>query len=114
MKTVWGLKRLRKRMFKDLERVIKARNLVLYNDVSEYSMVEVAKKIEELSKHYAQAIGIMKEQLQLAEDNGYDIESSRFLYNYRALKDDTVEVVTVMFEMYTDVYNKIQEVMCDE
>jgi hypothetical protein len=114
MKTVWGLKRLRKRMFKDLERVIKARNLVLYNDVSEYSMVEVAKKIEELSKHYAQAIGIMKEQLQLAEDNGYDIESSRFLYNYRALKDDTVEVVSVMFEMYTDVYNKIQEVMCDE
>jgi hypothetical protein len=114
MKTVWGLKRLRKRMFKDLERVIKARNLVLYNDVSEYSMVEVAKKIEELSKHYAQAIGIMKEQLQLAEDNGYDIESSRFLYNYRALKEDTVEVVTVMFEMYTDVYNKIQEVMCDE
>lgn len=114
MKTVWGLKRLRKRMFKDLERVIKARNLVLYNDVSEYSMVEVAKKIEDFAKYYAQAIGVMKEQLQLAEDNGHDIESSRFLYNYRALKDDTVEVVAVMFEMYTDVYNKIQEVMCDE
>lgn len=114
MKTVWGLKRLRKRMFKDLERVIKARNLVLYDDVNEYTMVEVAKKIEEFAKYYAQAIGVMKEQLQLAEDNGYDIESSRFLYNYRALKDDTVEVVTVMFEMYTDVYNKIQEVMCDE
>ena len=114
MKTVWGLKRLRKRMFKDLERVIKARNLVLYNDVDEYTMVEVAKKIEEFSKYYAQAIGVMREQLQLAEDNGHDIESSRFLYNYRALKDDTVEVVAIMFEMYTDVYNKIQEVMCDE
>ena len=74
----------------------------------------VAKRIEEYSKHYAQAIGVMREQLQIAEDNGFDIDKDRFLYNYRALKDDTVEVVTVMFEMYTDVYNKIQEVMCDE
>mgnify|MGYP006343365933 FL=1 len=56
----------------------------------------------------------MKEQLQIAEDNGFDIDGDRFLYNYRALKDDTVEVVGVMFEMYTDVYNKIGEMMFDE
>lgn len=114
MRTVWGLSKVRKRMFKDLECVIKARNAIVDGESSVEIAVMVAKKIEEFSKYYAQAIGVMKEQLQLAEDNGHDIESSRFLYNYRALKDDTVEVVTVMFEMYTDVYNKIQEVMCDE
>ena len=114
MRTVWGLKRLRKHMFKDLERVIKARNAIIDGENSIEVAVMVAKRIEEYSKHYAQAIGVMREQLQIAEDNGFDIDKDRFLYNYRALKDDTVEVVAVMFEMYTDVYNKIQEVMCDE
>ena len=56
----------------------------------------------------------MREQLQIAEDNGFNIDEDRFLFNYRALKDDTVEVVSVMFEMYTDVYNKIGELMFNE
>ena len=112
--SVWQLKIVRKRMFKDLERVIKARNAIVDGENTVEVAVMVAKKIEEYSKHYAQAIGVMKEQLQIAEDNGFDIDNNRFLYNYRALKDDTVEVVSVMFEMYTDVYNKIGEMMFDE
>jgi hypothetical protein len=114
MKTTWGLKKLRKRMFKDLECVIKARNVIVDGENTVEVAIMVAKKIEEYSKHYAQAIGVMKEQLQIAEDNGFDIDKDRFLYNYRALKDDTVEVVSVMFEMYTDVYNKIGEMMLNE
>ena len=114
MKTTWGLKKLRRRMFKDLECVIKARNAIIDGDNTVEVAVMVAKKIEEYSKHYAQAIGIMREQLQIAEDNGFNVDEHRFLYNYRALKDDTVEVVSVMFEMYTDVYNKIEEMMFNE
>lgn len=114
VRSVWQLKRVRKRMFKDLERVIKARNAIIDGENSVEVAVMVAKKIEDYSKHYAQAIGVMKEQLQIAEDNGFDIDSNRFLYNYRALKDDTIEVVSVMFEMYTDVYNKIEEMMFNE
>lgn len=112
--SVWQLKRVRKRMFKDLERVIKARNAIVDGENTVEVAVMVAKKIEDYSKHYAQAIGVMREQLQIAEDNGFDIDNNRFLYNYRALKDDTIEVVSVMFEMYTDVYNKIGEMMFDE
>ena len=114
MRTTWGLKKLRKRMFKDLERVIKARNAIVDGENTVEVAVMVAKKIEEYSKHYAQAIGVMREQLQIAEDNGFNIDEDRFLFNYRALKDDTVEVVSVMFEMYTDVYNKIGELMLNE
>lgn len=114
MRTTWGLKKLRKRMFKDLERVIKARNAIIDGENSVEVAVMVAKKIEDYSKYYAQAIGVMREQLQIAEDNGFDIDKDRFLYNYRALKDDTIEVVSVMFEMYTDVYNKIGEMMFNE
>ena len=112
--SVWQLKRVRKRMFKDLKRVIKARNAIIDGDNTVEVAVMVAKKIEEYSKYYAQAIGVMREQLQIAEDNGFDIDGDRFLYNYRALKDDTIEVVGVMFEMYTDVYNKIGELMFNE
>ena len=112
--SVWQLKRVRKRMFKDLERVIKARNAIVDGENTVEVAVMVAKKIEEYSKHYAQAIGVMREQLQIAEDNGFNVDEHRFLYNYRALKDDTIEVVSVMFEMYTDVYNKIGELMLNE
>lgn len=112
--SVWQLKRVRKRMFKDLKRVIKARNAIIDGDNTVEVAVMVAKKIEEYSKYYAQAIGVMREQLQIAEDNGFNIDEDRFLFNYRALKDDTIEVVSVMFEMYTDVYNKIGELMLNE
>ena len=112
--SVWQLKRVRKRMFKDLERVIKARNAIVDGENTVEVAVMVAKKIEDYSKYYAQAIGVMKEQLQIAEDNGLDVDKDRFLFNYRALKDDTIEVVGVMFEMYTDVYNKIGELMLNE
>ena len=112
--SVWQLKRVRKRMFKDLERVIKARNAIVDGENTVEVAVMVAKRIEEYSKHYSQSIGVMREQLKIAEDNGFYIDKYRFLYNYRSLKDDTIEVVGVMFEMYTDVYNKIGELMFNE
>ncbi len=114
MRTTWQLKKVRKAMFKDLERVIKARNTVIEHYSSHELAMMVAQKIEEYSLHYSKAIGIMREELSKVEEHGVDIDNNRFLYNYRALKDDTVEVVSVMFEMYTDVYNKIKEMMDNE
>lgn len=111
--TTWQLKKIRNKMFKDLERVIIARNTVVDCDMNNEANVRiaimVAKKIEEYSKYYAQAIGEMKEQLSRVESNGVNIDDNKFLSNYKALKDDTKEVVDVMFEMYTDVYNVIKE-----
>lgn len=111
--TTWQLKKIRNRMFKDLERVINARNTVVDSDMSNNENVRiaimVAKKIEEFAKYYAHGIGLMNEQLELVESNNVDIDKSRFLSNYKALKEDTQEVVDVMFEMYEDVYNKIKE-----